>query len=460
MRIVSSETVVVKPELIRLVRRDDSKKWQAHYKLEGIKQWFRRSTDTADIAEATHIAERMWMKATFDQEEGRPVISKKFKPIAEIVQRRLEDQISAGTAKPSARDYVSAIKLYLVPFYGNYNIDGIKPTVIAEFHTWRHQKVGRELSGSAQNNHNAALNLIFDEAIERGYMTNHQRPLLKNTGAEGERRAEFSHEELENLMAYARKFIDNGRTARTTMIRELLAIYVPFMAATGMRAGTEAEFLEWRHIDVEIRDGQPVLHFRLQRGKRGARNFVAHNSCWLLLERLRQLSPDLASMTLEEVLKKRVPQRLFRLSDGTVPDNWNKPFRQWLEDSELLLCPVTGKERSLYSLRHYYATQRLLEGIPIHDLAEQMGTSVLMITKHYSHLTPLMKAKQFAGVVDPNGTGDAAKIRAIMSAQMANDNIMNLVQMGMGLSTPLIVQSPELTKDFENRLKEKRKKSS
>jgi integrase len=460
MRIVSSETVVVKPELIRLVRRDDSKKWQAHYKLEGIKQWFRRSTDTADIAEATHIAERMWMKATFDQEEGRPVISKKFKPIAEIVQRRLEDQISAGTAKPSARDYVSAIKLYLVPFYGNYNIDGIKPSVIAEFHTWRHQKVGRELSGSAQNNHNAALNLIFDEAIERGYMTNHQRPLLKNTGAEGERRAEFSHEELENLMAYARKFIDDGRTARTTMIRELLAIYVPFMAATGMRAGTEAEFLEWRHIDVEIRDGQPVLHFRLQRGKRGARNFVAHNSCWLLLERLRQLSPDLASMTLEEVLKKRVPQRLFRLSDGTVPDNWNKPFRQWLEDSELLLCPVTGKERSLYSLRHYYATQRLLEGIPIHDLAEQMGTSVLMITKHYSHLTPLMKAKQFAGVVDPNGTGDAAKIRAIMSAQMANDNIMNLVQMGMGLSTPLIVQSPELTKDFENRLKEKRKKSS
>jgi len=109
-------------------------------------------------------------------------------------------------------------------------------------------------------------------------------------------------------------------------------------------------------------------------------------------------------MTLEEVLKKKVPKLLFRLSDGSVPDNWNKPFRQWLEDSELLNCPVTGKERSLYSLRHYYATQRLLEGIPIHDLAEQMGTSVLMITKHYSHLTPLMKAKQFAGVIDPNAT--------------------------------------------------------
>jgi integrase len=460
MRIVSTESIVVKPEQIRLVRRDDSKKWQVHYKLEGVKTWFRRSSDTADVKEASRIAERMWMKATFDHEEGRPVISKKFKPVAEIVLRRMEAEISAGTAKPSFRDYVSAIKLYLIPFYGAYNVDGIKPSVISDFHVWRREKVGRELSGSAQNNHNAALNLIFDEAIERGYMTAYERPLTKNTGVESDRRAEFSHEELEAMMKYAAKFIDDGRTARTRIIRELLAIYVPFMAATGMRPGTEAEYLEWRHIDVEIRDGQPILHFRLQRGKRGARNFVAHNSCWLLLERLRQLSPDLAGMTLEEVLKKKIPKLLFRLSDGSVPGNWNKPFRQWLEDSELLNCPVTGKERSLYSLRHYYATQRLLEGIPIHDLAEQMGTSVLMITKHYSHLTPLMKAKQFAGVVDETASSEAAQIKAIMSAQMANNNIMNLVQMGTGLVMPLIAQSSELTDDFENRLKAQRKKSA
>jgi integrase len=460
MRIASSETVVVKPELIRLVRRADSKKWQVHYKIENVKTWFRRSTDTTDIKEAARIAERIWMKATFDHEEGRPITSKKFKNVAEIVLRRLLDEIAAGTAKPSAKDYVSAINLYLLPFYGNYNIDGVKPAVISEFHTWRRNKVGRELSGSAQNNHNAALNLIFDEAVERGYMTAYERPQLKNTGAESDRRAEFSQDELETLMASVPKFISDGRTLRTRMIRELLTIYVPFMAATGMRPGTEAEYLEWRHIDVEIRDGQPILHFRLQRGKRGPRNFVAHNSCWLLLERLRQLSPDLSGMTLEAVLKKRVPKLLFRLSDGSVPDNWNKPFRQWLEDTQLLNCAVTGKERSLYSLRHYYATQRLLEGIPIHDLSEQMGTSVLMITKHYSHLTPLMKAKQFAGVVDESGSSEAAQIKAIMAAHMANNNIMNLVQMGMGLVMPLVVQSQNLTDDFEKRLKGHQKRST
>ena len=255
-------------------------------------------------------------------------------------------------------------------------------------------------------------------------------------------------------MRFSPKFIESGRTQRTRLIRELLSIYVPFMAATGMRPGTEAEFLEWRHIDVEIRDGQPVLHFRLQKGKRGPRNFVAHHSCWLLLEKLRQLSPDLADRPLEEILKKRIAKRVFRLSDGTVPDNLNKPFRNMLEESKLLNCPVTNKERSLYSLRHYYATQRLLEGIPIHDLAEQMGTSVKMITDHYSHLTPLMKAKQFAGVVDGQAGGEAAQIRAIMQAQMANNNILSLIELSTGLTLPLIVQSRALTKDFEQRLQQ------
>jgi len=454
MRVPASQTVVVKPELIRLVRRDDSKKWQAHYKLENLKTWFRRSTDTANVKEASKIAERMWMKATFDLEEGRPVTSRKFKPVAEIVLHRLEAEIAAGTAKPSARDYVSAIKLYLIPFYGLYNVDGIKPAVISEFHVWRRDKVGRELSGSAQNNHNAAFNLVIDEAIERGYLTEHNRPSTKNTGVESDRRAEFSQDELELLLSQGDKFIENSRTDKTRMIRQVLAkAYVPFLAATGMRAGTESENLEWRHIDVEVRDGQPILHIRLQKGKLGARNFVAHNSCWRILEVMRQISPDLRDIPLEEVLRQRVAKKLFRLADGTVPDNWNKPFRQYLEDTQLLNCPFTDKERSLYSLRHYYATQRLLDGIPIHDLAQQMGTSVLMIGKHYSHLTPLMKATQFAGTLSTDGSAETAEIKAIMAAQTVNHNILSLVQLGTEMTTPLIVQSPGLARDFEQRLK-------
>ena len=461
MRVISNETIVVRPEQIRLVRRENTKKWQVHYKLDGVKTWFRKSVQTTDVDKAVELAERLWMKATFDHEEGRPVISKKYKPVAEVVLRRLEEEIKAGTAKPIAKDYVSAIKLYLIPFYGNYNVDSIKPATVSEFHHWRKVKVGRELSASAQNNHNAAFNLIMDEAIERGYLTQYHRPSTKNTGEEGDRRAEFSQEELETLLTNAEKFISEGRTDKTVMIRQVLArAYVPFLAATGIRAGTESENLEWRNIDVEIRDEQPVLHIRLQKGKLGPRNLVAHNSCWRIFEVMRQMSPDIKDIPLEEVLKQRLAKKVFRLSDGTLPDNWNKPFRQWLEETELLNCPVTDKERSLYSLRHYYATQRLLEGIPIHDLAQQMGTSVLMISKHYSHLTALMKAKQFAGTLSTDGTSETAEIKAIMAAQMVNHNVLSLVQLGTQMTVPLVLQSAPLKDDFEQRLKAKAKKST
>jgi hypothetical protein len=170
------------------------------------------------------------------------------------------------------------------------------------------------------------------------------------------------------------------------------------------------------------------------------------------------MNPELAKTPLQKLLRMRVPRRLFCLADGTMPETFNKSFRALLEELNLLKCPVTGKERSLYSLRHYYATQRLLENIPIVDLAQQMGTSVLMITKHYSHLTPLMKAKQFAGDIDDSGsTQDTEHIRALMNAQMAAKNIMSLVEASTGMSFSIQKMAPEFAEDLAHRLHERLK---
>lgn len=61
-----------------------------------------------------------------------------------------------------------------------------------------------------------------------------------------------------------------------------------------------------------------------------------------------------------------------------------------------LLYDKHGDRRTLYSLRHTYATFELMDGIDIHFLAIQMGTSVGMLEKHYSRLKPLLVAKQLA----------------------------------------------------------------
>jgi hypothetical protein len=40
----------------------------------------------------------------------------------------------------------------------------------------------------------------------------------------------------------------------------------------------------------------------------------------------------------------------------------------------------------LACIRHTHATQQLISGTDIHTLAKQMGTSVLMLERHYSKL--------------------------------------------------------------------------
>lgn len=46
----------------------------------------------------------------------------------------------------------------------------------------------------------------------------------------------------------------------------------------------------------------------------------------------------------------------------------------------------TDKTHTLYSLRHFYGTQRLKGNINPYVLSKQMGTSVEMIEKFYGHI--------------------------------------------------------------------------
>jgi integrase len=62
-----------------------------------------------------------------------------------------------------------------------------------------------------------------------------------------------------------------------------------------------------------------------------------------------------------------------------------------------LLKSTEEQNRTLYSIRHTYATLALLEGsADIHTLSKQMGNSAAMIERHYSKLTATMAADRLA----------------------------------------------------------------
>jgi integrase len=87
----------------------------------------------------------------------------------------------------------------------------------------------------------------------------------------------------------------------------------------------------------------------------------------------------------------------FHFCDGYQQNRLNGTFSHLMLDTGLLKNE-DGQKRTLYSLRHTYATFELLRGgTDIHTLSKQMGNSAAMIERHYGHLKPAQKAYVIAG---------------------------------------------------------------
>jgi hypothetical protein len=164
-----------------------------------------------------------------------------------------------------------------------------------------------------------------------------------------------------------------------------------------MRHGTEAENLCWKHISLFEDKGLKYLEMSVT-GKTGRRDIICRAGTINYLKRIQSRCPDIADMSFEQLIKSKLDVPVFRLPDGTASANLRQTFKIFMKDTGLLTCPRTGQDRTLYSLRHTYATFSLLnDGMEVHTLAVQMGTSILMIERHYSHLTPRLKKEMLTG---------------------------------------------------------------
>ena len=150
----------------------------------------------------------------------------------------------------------------------------------------------------------------------------------------------------------------------------------------------------WQHI-VWFREKQQSYLRIWVSGKTGGRWLIAKHRAAQALERLSMRQQSVA-MSLDAAIENKLPQRVFAFDDGSQPYGIEGTFRRLLAAAGLAKDMSTGQQRTLYSIRHTYATMELLAGTDIHTLARQMGTSVVMLEKHYSKLTATMAAVQLA----------------------------------------------------------------
>ena len=365
--------------------------WQARLKMPNGK-WHRLSTKTTDLEEAEIIACENHDDVKFREKHKMALLTKKFVNVAKSTVMDLNEQLDSGYGKVTYRHYIGAIERYLIPFFGNFNIDTIDYKKLQDFDEWRIKKIGHKPRKSTINNHNSALKKVFSVGLKNNWISEYRIPDLKNTGTKTERRASFTMDEYKQLYRFMRKWHKEGRKEVTRQIRALLRDYVLILANTGMRHGTESAGLKWKNIEHFVLDGETYFNFYVD-GKVGKREFVANSYITRYLKRIRDRFDHLKDLSWGELFK--VDEYVFRLENGNTPKDWHGSFETLLRDANLL-DDKHGKRRSLYSLRHYYATVRLMKGVEIHLLANQMGTSVAMIEKHYSHLIPSLNAHKIA----------------------------------------------------------------
>jgi integrase len=369
--------------------------WHVRYKVHG--KWERSSTKCTDLAEARRRATELVTEAWFKERNGLPVVNKRFKSVARLAIKRMDELAKSGRGKATYKTYTQAIENYLIPLLGNHNVDRIDNAVLAKFEAERIELMGRVPSASVINNHNSALNRVFEEAIERGYMTKFQLPMLRNDGVKSERRPDFRLEDYTALYKGMRAWVRAARKGNETVLRNILRNYVLVLANTGIRAGTEGMNLQWQHIEFFEQDGRRYLMLHVD-GKTGRREVIARHNTVRYLDRLRKLTPAWAKGTFEEFLKKRHRAYVFRVADKDMTTAFGKMFARLLEGLDLLYDTRNGKQRTMYSLRHYYATMALTYNrMTVYNLAKHLGTSVAMIEQHYGHVELRRLAHEIAG---------------------------------------------------------------
>ena len=409
---------VLDRELI-VYRRERSCIWQCRYKVDGI--WQRASTKERELAKAKNKALELRMEAEIRKRSNLPIVTRKFSSIAKFAIDRMNSELVAGKGKASYPAYIRVINEYFIPAFSGRNIANIDIDALNELDEWRITKMGKAPSHSTLLTHNAALNRVLDEAVTRGFLTEASRPKLESKGRKSTRRASFSLQEVKALLVSFDAWIDRARNDHSREMREIMRDYVELLLDTGARPGKELMNLKWKQIsysispkatntgevddegdEIELVNMNKAIEFPVT-GKVGTRITVGRLMAVKALQRVAERNYGLrgsVAYPLREVIEKHGNDYVLRTKEKKqdVSSSFQNLLESYLDEHNLLIDPITEQKRVFYSFRHTYATLALThDKVPIHTLSKQMGTSVGMIEKHYSHLKVIEAMEQLRG---------------------------------------------------------------
>lgn len=441
-------THVVSENEIVVYRRERSSIWQCRYKVDGV--WQRASTKERKLKDAKEVAKTLRIRAEIRKHDNLPVITRKFRDVAKLAIQRMEQKIANGDGKVSFKDYIRIITDYLIPILGNRLITNIDNAALDHLDAERIKMMDRAPSKSTLLSQNAALNLVFDEAVLRNFLTELNRPKLEAKGKKSTRHPAFELSELQAVLNNFEEWIERARNDHSKEMRQIMRDYVEMLVDTGARPGKELMNVKWKQIkfsmdpieidtgkSLVVKDGpkEKIVLTDLRRivemtvsGKTGARQIIGRSPTVRVLERIARRVygvKNSVSDPFKDVITPNNDDYVLRTKSKKqdVSSAFQHMLERYLEEHNLLYDPMTETNRVFYSFRHTYATLALThDKVPIHTLAKQMGTSVLMIERHYSHLKVIQAVEQLSGAETRKRIASASTVEEIYQSAKVKNN--------------------------------------
>ena len=353
-------------------------KWQCRISVPNATGYVRRTTGFSDEFEARRFAEDLYEDLRAQRHDGSALQKPKFERVfLQFKDRYQKEAVSARRYN----EIVDTIERYGIPFFKGKTINSVNNAMMQEFMAWRRNNSKRGGGSPATINKDVgSLKTFFKWIFRNGYVDRpieFDKPKIKLT-----RRTHFDPTDWAKLTRFLREWVKQGKTGKgggKVRDRFLLTRYILILANTGIRVG-EARMLRWRDIKSDQdRNGSPIVVLSVK-GKTGEREVMTRNFA------VKDYFDRIRSMREGEIGRKvNTDDFVFCNREGKPIGSFKKGFQNLISKAGVEL-DSHGQRRTIYSLRHTYATFRLREGTHQFLLAQNMGTSVKMLEEYYGHV--------------------------------------------------------------------------
>ena len=367
--------------------------WQFSTWISEEKKYFRKSLRTKDRELAQERAREL-----FYEIQGKIRVGEKLFDITirEVVDQFLEEQQkrvrvgdTGGGKIGITEGRFSTIRTqsnrHLVPFLGEktklQDIDGNQ--FRNSYTQWR-KKRSPNVTDVTIINERATIGSVFRFAFDKQWIRQNQLPRWEEMKKNVRSRDALELDEWREVYTYLRTWTKNDTEDHVIFQKNMVREFILILANTGLRFG-ELRHLRWGNVRLfteKDENGRDEVKSRIdvEISKTGRRQDVIG------------MRGDLFQRLKKHTEFTDAGDYIF--ADPKTGEMLNKKiyYRHWDEIIRNTSLKSKHPKPTFYCLRHTYATFRLMEDVPVFDIAENMGTSVKFIEEHYGHVKRIQRS--------------------------------------------------------------------